>query len=74
MFGERLDALPTGCRQSLGEGIVLVQPYELPTEAGTETGMARERELTEPTSLDARAVPRASSHPPDPWREAHGHR
>ena len=45
MFGERLDTLPAGCRQSLGEDIVLVQPYELPTEAGTEAGMAREREL-----------------------------
>ncbi|KFA92835.1 hypothetical protein [Archangium violaceum] len=45
MFGERLDTLPAGSRQSLGEDIVLVQPYELPTEAGTEAGMAREREL-----------------------------
>ncbi|OJT18388.1 hypothetical protein BO221_40675 [Archangium sp. Cb G35] len=45
MFGERLDTLPSGCRQALGEDIVLVQPYELPTEAGTEAGMAREREL-----------------------------
>ena len=45
MFGERLDSLPAGCRQNLGEDLVLVQPYELPTEAGTESGMAREREL-----------------------------
>jgi hypothetical protein len=45
MFGERLDALPPECRQKLGEELVLVQPYELPTEAGTEAGMAREREL-----------------------------
>ena len=45
MFGERLDALPAECRQKLGEELVLVQPYELPTEAGTESGMAREREL-----------------------------
>jgi len=45
MFGERLDALPPECRQSLGEDIVLVQPYALPTEAGTEAGLAREREL-----------------------------
>ncbi|MFE8596096.1 hypothetical protein [Archangium violaceum] len=45
MFGERLGTLPSGCRQALGEDIVLVQPYELPTEAGTEAGMAREREL-----------------------------
>ncbi|MFL5355768.1 hypothetical protein [Archangium sp.] len=45
MFGERLDALPPECRQTLGEDLVLVQPYELPTEAGTEAGMAHEREL-----------------------------
>jgi hypothetical protein len=45
MFGERLDALPPECRQPLGEDIVLVQPYALPTEAGTEAGIAREREL-----------------------------
>ncbi|HEX5753555.1 MAG TPA: hypothetical protein VFZ09_45595 [Archangium sp.] len=45
MFGERLDSLPAECRQNLGEDLVLVQPYELPTEAGTASGMAREREL-----------------------------
>ena len=45
MFGERLDALPAETRRLSGEDIVLVQPYELPTEAGTESGMAREREL-----------------------------
>jgi hypothetical protein len=45
MFGERLAALPPECRTSLGEDIVLVQPYALPTEAGTEAGIAREREL-----------------------------
>jgi hypothetical protein len=45
MFGERLNALPPECRMPLGEDIVLVQPYVLPTEAGTEAGIAREREL-----------------------------
>jgi hypothetical protein len=45
MFGERLGALPAECHKVLGEDLVLVQPYELPTEAGTETGTAREREL-----------------------------
>ena len=45
MFGERLGALPPECRRPLGEDIVLVQPYELPTQAGTESGTAREREL-----------------------------
>ncbi len=47
MFGERLATLPEDCRQSLGEDLVLVQPYELPTEAGTEQGNARERALIE---------------------------
>ncbi|AKI99690.1 Hypothetical protein AA314_01317 [Archangium gephyra] len=45
MFGQRLGTLPVGCRESLGEDVVLVQPYVLPTEAGTEAGVAREREL-----------------------------
>jgi hypothetical protein len=45
MFGERLDALPPECRMPLGEDIVLVQPYALLGEAGTEAGVAREREL-----------------------------
>jgi hypothetical protein len=45
MFGERLATLPEDCRKPLGDDIVLVQPYELPTEAGTEQGNARERAL-----------------------------
>jgi hypothetical protein len=45
MFGQRLDALPTACRAAFGDDIALVQPYELPTAAGTEAGIAREREL-----------------------------
>ncbi len=45
LFGERLDSLPADCRQSLGKDLVLVQPYALPTEAGTETAATREREL-----------------------------
>jgi hypothetical protein len=45
MFGQRLESLPAECRKPLGEDLVLVQPYELPTEAGTEAGRAREREL-----------------------------
>ncbi len=45
MFGQRLDALPAGYRKPLGEDLVLVQPYELPTEAGSEAGRASEREL-----------------------------
>jgi hypothetical protein len=45
LFGDRLDALPAECRQELGDDLVLVQPYELPTQAGTHEGDARERQL-----------------------------
>lgn len=45
LFGERLDALPAECRQEFSEELVLVQPYELPTQAGTPEGEARERQL-----------------------------
>jgi hypothetical protein len=46
MFGERLKDLPAGCmREELPGGIVLVQPYEDPSMAGTEEGIARERAL-----------------------------
>ncbi|WNG61247.1 hypothetical protein F0U59_45960 [Archangium gephyra] len=45
MFGERLASLPEHCRKPLGEELVLVQPYELPSDSGTEQGDAREREL-----------------------------
>jgi hypothetical protein len=45
MFGDRLATLPSEFTQNLGDGIVLVQPYELPTEAGTPEAIARERQL-----------------------------
>jgi hypothetical protein len=45
LFGERLASLPADTRQDLGGGITLVQPYALPSEAGTPEGDAREREL-----------------------------
>jgi hypothetical protein len=45
MFGERLTSLPSEFKQDLGGGIVLVQPYELPAQAGTPEAAAREREL-----------------------------
>lgn len=45
MFGERLHTLPAESKQELGEGLVLVQPYALPTEAGTAEGIERERQL-----------------------------
>jgi hypothetical protein len=45
LFGERLATLPPDTRQALGDDLVLVQPYELPTQAGTPEAEAREREL-----------------------------
>jgi hypothetical protein len=45
MFGERLASLPAEFKQDLGGGIVLVQPYELPTQAGTPEGDALERRI-----------------------------
>jgi len=46
LFGERLKQLPAGCTsEELPGGIVLVQPYEDPSMAGTEEGIARERAL-----------------------------
>jgi hypothetical protein len=45
LFGERLASLPADIRQDLEGGITLVQPYALPSEAGTPEGDAREREL-----------------------------
>ncbi|WP_257453563.1 hypothetical protein [Archangium lipolyticum] len=45
LFGERLASLPSEYRKPLGDELVLVQPYVLPTEAGTDAGAAREREL-----------------------------
>jgi hypothetical protein len=47
MFGERLNTLPGPLKQDLGEGLVLVQPYEQPGEAGTPEGVARERQIIE---------------------------
>jgi hypothetical protein len=45
MFGERLATLPSEFKQDLGEGIVLVQPYELPGQAGTPGGIESERQI-----------------------------
>jgi hypothetical protein len=45
LFGERLSSLPPESLQTLDEELVLVQPYELPTLAGTDEGRARERSL-----------------------------
>ena len=45
MFGERLATLPNEFKQDLGDGIVLVQPYELPGQAGTPEGIESERQI-----------------------------
>jgi len=45
LFGERLASLPPESRKELGHGLVLVQPYALPSDAGTPHGEARERAL-----------------------------
>ncbi|NOK12738.1 hypothetical protein [Corallococcus exercitus] len=45
LFGPRLDAIPASQRQSLDGGLVLVQPYELPTQAMTPEGDAAEAQL-----------------------------
>jgi hypothetical protein len=45
MFGDRLQSLPPGTRRELGGDIVLVQPYELPTQAMTREGDAAEQRL-----------------------------
>ncbi len=48
LFGERLASLPEGCtKEELGGGVVLVQPYEDPSMAGTHEGVRRERSLIE---------------------------
>ena len=45
LFGERLQSLPETCREDLGDGIVLVEPYPKPMDAETQAGKAREQEL-----------------------------
>jgi hypothetical protein len=45
LFGERLAILPSEFKQELGDGIVLVQPYELPSQAGSPEALERERQL-----------------------------
>ncbi|WNG57780.1 hypothetical protein F0U59_25730 [Archangium gephyra] len=45
LFGERLDSLPPDRARRLGDDLVLVQPYELPSQAGSLEADAQEREL-----------------------------
>ncbi|MHA7628292.1 hypothetical protein [Corallococcus sp. M7] len=53
LFGARLDAVPASQRQSLDGGLVLVQPYELPTQAMTPEGDATEGQLITTLGRDA---------------------
>ncbi|WP_375756695.1 hypothetical protein [Corallococcus exercitus] len=53
LFGPRLDAIPASQRQSLDGGLVLVQPYELPTQAMTPEGDAAESQLIATLGRDA---------------------
>jgi hypothetical protein len=45
LFSDRLPLLPTDSFRSLGDELVLVQPYELPSSALTDEGRAREHSL-----------------------------
>ncbi|RYZ34695.1 MAG: hypothetical protein EOO71_38215 [Myxococcaceae bacterium] len=73
-FGPRLDAIPPEQRQALDGGLVLVQPYELPTQAMTPEGDAAEARLIAtlgpesffdlPTLTRPTRVPDVSSLPP----------
>ena len=45
LFGERLQSLPPGTVQQLGDDLLLVQPYALPTQAMTPEGDAAELRL-----------------------------
>ncbi len=45
LFGDRLDSLPPDQARRLGDDLVLIQPYELPTQAGSPEADASEREL-----------------------------
>ncbi|MBZ4415421.1 hypothetical protein [Myxococcus sp. RHSTA-1-4] len=45
LFGDRLLSLPPDTVQQLGDGLVLVQPYALPTQAMTPEGDAAEERL-----------------------------
>jgi hypothetical protein len=45
MFGDRLRVLPPDVSRELGDGLVLVQPYALPTQAMTPEGDAAEERL-----------------------------
>ncbi|HYO54246.1 hypothetical protein [Archangium sp.] len=47
LFGQRLETLPSDCVKHLGDALVLVQPYEFPSQAGSPEADARERELVE---------------------------
>jgi len=45
LFGDRLKALPPGTFTDQGDGVVLVQPYPLPSDAETPQGQQQEAHL-----------------------------
>jgi len=45
LFGDRLKALPPGTCTDQGDGVVLVQPYPLPSDAETPQGQQQEAHL-----------------------------
>jgi hypothetical protein len=47
LFGSRLESLPPECVHRLGEELVVIQPYEFPSQAGFPEAGTRERELME---------------------------
>lgn len=47
VFGDRLNAVPESQRRTVADGIVLVEPYALPTDAMTPAAEAAEQQLRE---------------------------
>ncbi|RYZ40912.1 MAG: hypothetical protein EOO71_14065 [Myxococcaceae bacterium] len=72
MFGDRLNAVPETQRRSVADGIVLVEPYALPTDAMTPAAEAAEQQLREVLGPEcfydpvARTMPRRVPDLPHP--------
>ncbi|RKH16017.1 hypothetical protein D7X74_16755 [Corallococcus sp. CA047B] len=72
MFGDRLNAVPETQRRTVADGIVLVEPYTLPTDAMTPAAEAAEQQLREVLGPEcfydqvARTMPRRVPDLPHP--------
>ncbi|WP_147444928.1 hypothetical protein [Corallococcus sp. CA053C] len=72
MFGDRLNAIPETQRRTVADGIVLVEPYALPTDAMTPAADAAEQQLREVLGPEcfydqvARTMPRRVPDLPHP--------